>query len=116
MEKECYLIGDPVIQSPSASIMNAAFSESNLPYTYKLLRIPKKEINIYATFFLRKKNVRFFNITVPHKNTFVEYLDEVDRSVINTGAVSCVINNEGRLIGYNTDLHGFSKALATHNI
>ena len=52
-----------------------------------------------------------FNITLPHKETVIPFLDEVDELARAIGAVNTVVNKDGRLIGYNTDGIGYIKAL-----
>ena len=44
-----------------------------------------------------------FNITIPHKEMIIPFLDEVDELARAIGAVNTVINKDGQLIGYNTD-------------
>jgi shikimate dehydrogenase len=51
------------------------------------------------------------NITVPHKERVMEFLDEVDEEAKALGAVNTVVNRDGRLIGYNTDGRGFIQSL-----
>lgn len=50
-------------------------------------------------------------VTMPHKQTIIKYLDEVDQDVKKLGAVNTVINRDGKLYGYNTDIVGVAKAL-----
>ena len=50
-------------------------------------------------------------MTVPHKSAIIPFLDEVDELAISIGAVNTVVNEDGRLIGYNTDGPGFLKGL-----
>jgi len=48
---------------------------------------------------------------MPHKNAVMRYLDEIDSTARSIGAVNTILNNEGRLLGYNTDGIGALKAL-----
>ena len=50
-------------------------------------------------------------VTIPHKVEVMKYLDEVDPNAALIGAVNCIKNQEGKLIGYNTDGVGFVKSV-----
>lgn len=53
-----------------------------------------------------------FNITFPYKQAVLEHLDEVSDAAARLGAVNTVVAQEGRLLGYNTDVSGFASALS----
>jgi shikimate dehydrogenase len=116
MQKNCYLIGDPVSQSPSPHIMNAAFLDKKLDYNYSLLCVSKEKLGTKAIDILSRPEVLLFNVTVPHKTTILQYLAELDNEASQIGSASCVLNREGHLIGHNTDFYGFSKALDKYNL
>ena len=52
---------------------------------------------------LRAINIQGFNVTIPHKESIINYLDHIDETASAIGAVNTVVNQDGRLIGYNTD-------------
>ena len=52
------------------------------------------------------------NVTVPYKQAVMPYLDRLDALAEQTGAVNTIVNEDGRLAGYNTDVAGFEQALA----
>ncbi len=51
------------------------------------------------------------NVTVPHKIAVMEFLDEIDDEAKQIGAVNTIVNQGGRLIGYNTDGRGYVESL-----
>ena len=51
------------------------------------------------------------NVTVPHKESVIPYLDEVDDWATEAGAVNTIVNRNGRLTGHNTDGYGFLQGL-----
>jgi shikimate dehydrogenase len=55
-----------------------------------------------------------FNVTVPHKSKIIPLLDGVDELAASIGAVNTVVNEGGKLIGYNTDGPGFLKGLQAY--
>lgn len=52
-----------------------------------------------------------FNVTIPYKKDIIKYLDEVDESARQVGAVNTVLKKNGKLYGYNTDVYGMEYAL-----
>ena len=52
-----------------------------------------------------------YNITIPFKVDIIQYLDELDESAKRYNSVNCVVNRNGRNIGYNTDCYGFLRSL-----
>lgn len=68
---------------------------------------------------LSKINIKSYNglnITNPFKSEIIKYLDQKDEIVEKTNACNLVINQKGKLIGYNTDYYGFVEMLKFHNI
>ena len=66
--------------------------------------------------FLRAREFRGINVTVPYKQTVIPYLDRVDGAAAAVGAVNTIVNENGRLVGYNTDVVGMRAALARAGI
>jgi len=60
---------------------------------------------------LKVLNIAGINCTIPHKETVIEYLDEVSNEAKAIGAVNTIVNVEGKLHGYNTDGKGFMRSL-----
>ncbi len=104
------IIGDPVYHSLSPGMQNAAFNSLGLNCTYISFRVPKDELK-ESVESLRATNVAGFNVTVPHKVEIIKYLDELDFTAEEAGAVNTVHNANGVLKGYNTDVYGFIQPL-----
>jgi len=115
MGKSFAVIGDPIDHSLSPNIHSAAFRELNLDASYIGYRIPKGELESGIEG-LKKIKINGFNITIPHKIEMMKYLDKMDESCSVIGAVNTVVNNEGVLKGYNTDMDGFLEPLKKRNI
>lgn len=104
------LIGDPVGQSLSPAMHNAAFRALGLNCAYITLRVPKPTLaNAIAG--VRALGIAGLNVTIPHKISIISLLDELDESAKLVGAVNTVKNNQGKLIGFNTDGEGALRAL-----
>jgi shikimate dehydrogenase len=100
------LIGYPVSHSRSPRIHEYWIAEHELDVSYKLFTTPLPRLR-QTMLHMRKKNVAGLNITVPHKQAVMEYLDGVDDLARRIGAVNTAINRDGKFIGSNTDAYGF---------
>ena len=66
--------------------------------------------------FFAERDFRGINVTIPYKLAALEYLDEFDQSAADAGAVNCIVNEGGKLKGYNTDLAGFVYLIKKHGM
>jgi shikimate dehydrogenase len=106
------LIGYPVEHSKSPLMHNAAFQSLGLDFVYVLLSVKAPDLKEAVTG-LRASNVAGANVTIPHKEEVIKYLDEITPEAMFIGAVNTIHNREGKLIGYNTDGQGFITSLLT---
>jgi len=104
------LIGWPVEHSLSPAMNNAAFSALGLDYCYVPLPVAPGRLK-EAVEGLRALGFVGANVTVPHKEAVMAYLDEVTSEARAIGAVNTIVVQNGRLTGYNTDWRGFLAAL-----
>jgi len=104
------LIGDPVEHSLSPTMHNAAFKHLNLNAVYVAFKVKREELE-NAIRGIRGLGIRGINVTMPHKSAIINYLDEVDQTVKLVGAVNTLLNDNGKLIGFNTDGIGALRAL-----
>lgn len=78
-------------------------------YDYQLIELTDRQLDE----FLKEKNFKAVNVTIPYKQTVIPYLDHMTQAASDIGAVNCIRNDNGRLIGHNTDFDGLS-ALIRH--
>ena len=78
-------------------------------------KLDKKELKT-AISGAKSMGLKGLNVTMPHKSAVMNYLDEVDATAKNIGAVNTILSNNGRLIGYNTDGNGAIIALQENGI
>ena len=104
------IFGHPVKHSLSPDMHNSAFNTLGLNSVYVAFDIDPESIEEAARA-IRVMGIRGINITIPHKQTIIPYLDEVSPDAKLTGAVNTVKNENGRLLGYNTDVGGFLRAI-----
>ncbi len=104
------LIGYPVSHSYSPYMHNAAFKKLKLKAAYVLFPVRPAA---FGSDFKRVLglNVQGLNVTIPHKERVIRYLDKVTREAKLIGAVNTIAVSGKRLIGHNTDGKGFVKAL-----
>ena len=100
------LLGDPVAHSLSPAMHNPAFEHYGLDFAYVPLRVAWENLKT-AVDALRAFNFRGANITLPHKQTVIPFLDDVTEISRAIGAVNTILNEDGRLIGTTTDPEGF---------
>jgi shikimate dehydrogenase len=108
--KLCGVIGDPVSHTLSPAMHNAAMASLELDYAYLAFRVKSAEL-CAAILGMKALGIRGLNVTIPHKAAVVQFLDELDPMAQDIGAVNTVVNDNGRLKGYNTDASGFLQSL-----
>jgi shikimate dehydrogenase len=111
----CAVIGDPVEHSLSPVMHNAAFKKLGLNLVYVAFNVTKNELKD-AISGARSLGLRGLNVTMPHKKAVIGYLDETDSTAEAIGAVNTILNNQGKLVGYNTDGKGSMIALKENGI
>ncbi len=104
------VFGFPVEHSLSPAMHNAAFAALGLPYIYVPFPVPPGAIEP-AIRSLASLGIVGVNLTIPHKELVLPFLDEVTEEARDVGAVNTVHCVEGRLIGDNTDGRGFFEPL-----
>ncbi|MFD0588161.1 shikimate dehydrogenase [Paenibacillus sp. GCM10027627] len=104
------VIGDPIRQSKSPIMMNRAFRETGVNGAYAAFHIAGDALPSFIGG-VRAMGIRGVNVTIPHKQRVMELLDEIDPGARVIGAVNTIVNENGRLIGYNTDGIGYVRSL-----
>ena len=100
------VIGDPIAHSRSPLIHNYWIAASELSGSYEAKRVAGEELET----FIRSMGDGGFtgcNVTVPHKQAVMPFLDRLNDTAAKIGAVNTVWIEDGRLIGGNSDAHGF---------
>ncbi len=103
------VFGDPVKHSLSPLMHNAAFNHVAIDAIYVPFHVPSGSLAT-AVSAIRSLGIKGINVTIPHKEAIIPFLDEVDQTAQRVGAVNTVVNSNGRLVGYNTDSSGFLRS------
>ena len=106
------VIGAPVRHSLSPVLMNAAFDATGLDWTYVALEVPAERLPD-ALVGVRALGIAGLSVTMPHKDTAAAHVDELSPVASRLGAVNCIANVDGVLVGHNTDGEGFVRSLAS---
>lgn len=105
------VIGSPVRHSLSPAIHNAGFRVLGLDWVYLAFEVPEGSA-AGALEAVRTLGIEGLSVTMPHKAAVAAVVDERTAAAETLGAVNCVVNRGGRLIGDNTDGGGFLDGLA----
>jgi shikimate dehydrogenase len=108
--KRVGLIGYPLQHSISPLFQQAAFDHLGLELRYEIWEIEPERLAAEIEG-MRRPPILGANVTTPYKQAVLPLLDEVDELASQIGAVNTIVNRDGRLGGYNTDVLGFLKAL-----
>ncbi len=100
-----------IAQHPSnfgVTVHNTAYEKMGLNFIYKPFKITDLRGAIRA---IRVLGIRGCSVTMPFKEKVIKYLDKLDVTASGVGAVNTIVNNKGKLIGYNTDVYGAFRVL-----
>jgi shikimate dehydrogenase len=89
---------------------NTAFRSLGMDWAYELLDIPRNQLSA-AVDRLRAPDVGGANVTIPYKQTVMEHLDTVAPEAVRARAVNTIVNDDGRLGGFNTDIAAIRMAI-----
>ena len=106
--KKIGILGQSIQHSISPILHEAAFNALNIEHSYTVWDVDQNSLKSFISE-IKEKSVDGFNITIPYKESIMQYVDELDSEAQSIGAINTVINRDGILTGYNTDLYGISK-------
>ena len=110
MPQRLGIIGYPIGHSISPIFQQAGLDHLGIDATYEKWEVTLDGVGEFVAA-LRAPGTWGINITVPHKQAVIPFLDEVDEWATAAGAVNTIVNRDGRLSGHNTDGPGFLRAL-----
>ena len=104
------IIGNPIEHSMSVAMHNAAIQKLGIDYIYIAFNVFPKDLPNAINGF-RSLNIKGASVTIPHKISVMKYLDKIEPMAKNIGAINTIKNENGILIGRNTDGEGFLKSI-----
>jgi len=108
--KKYLVIGNPINHSLSPQIHNYWLKENHINATYDKLNIENNEIKSLIAD-IKQKKIAGCNVTVPFKKAVIPYLDKLSLEAEQTQSVNTIIVSNDNLVGHNTDIPGFEKAI-----
>ena len=112
--KKYFVIGNPINHSLSPKLHNCWLKQNNINAVYEKIKLEENEIE---NFILKIKNQKIngCNVTVPFKKTVIPFLDKLSLEAEQTQSVNTISLDNGDLVGHNTDIIGFQKAIDSMN-
>lgn len=111
----CGVIGNPIEHTLSPIMQNAAFEALELDYVFLAFKVQTVEVE-KAINGIRALNIHGLNVTMPHKNAVIKYMDDVDPTAKAIASANTILNKGGKLLGFNTDGVGALNALEQNGI
>ncbi|HVA45142.1 MAG TPA: shikimate dehydrogenase [Pirellulales bacterium] len=111
LQEICTLFGQPVAGNPTQYMIEKAFAHHGLEWRYLTLEVAPAGLGD-AVRGMRAMGFRGGNITRPHKVAVVEFLDRLSDAAALMGAVNCIVREDHKLVGENTDGKGFMRSLS----
>lgn len=104
------LLATPIGHSLSPAMHNMSLQKLGLNYVYMAFEVGNQELEDVIKG-MRALQVRGFNVSMPNKTKILPLLDELSPAAQFAGAVNTVVNENGKLIGHNTDGTGYMQSL-----
>ncbi len=112
--KKFIVIGNPISHSLSPKLHNYWLKQNNINAVYDKIKLEENEINEIIQD-IKKQKIAGCNVTVPFKKKVIPFLDKLSIQAEQTQSVNTIIFEKGNLIGHNTDIFGFNKAIKSLN-
>ena len=112
--KKYFVIGNPINHSLSPKLHNYWLKKNNIDAIYDKIKLEEDEIKGIIQD-IKKQKIVGCNITVPFKKKIIPFLDTLSFEAEKTQSVNTIIFEKGNLIGHNTDILGFDRAIKALN-
>ena len=112
--KKYFVIGNPINHSLSPKLHNYWLKENNIDAIYDKKKIEEKNLQTIISE-VKEKKINGINVTVPFKRAVIPYLDKLSPEAEQTQSVNTIILSDDNLVGHNTDIVGFDKAIKNLN-
>jgi len=112
--KKYAVIGNPIDHSLSPILHNHWLKENNINAIYDKIKLEENQIENFLNK-IKKKELAGCNVTVPFKKSVIPFLDKLSFEANKTQSVNTIILKNNLLVGHNTDIIGFQKAIQSLN-
>ena len=112
--KKYFVIGNPISHSLSPKLHNYWLKQNNINATYEKVKLEENQIENFISK-IRNQEINGCNVTVPFKKTVIPFLDKLSSEAEQTQSVNTICFHNDNLVGHNTDIVGFRKAIVNIN-
>tara|TARA_B100000963_G_scaffold354774_1_gene371848 strand:+ start:1833 stop:2627 length:795 start_codon:yes stop_codon:yes gene_type:complete len=112
--KEYLVIGNPIEHSLSPKLHNQWIKENNIKAIYKKQKLTSNDLSELISK-IKDTKISGVNVTVPFKNEIITHLDELTYEAKATQSVNTIYLDTNKVVGHNTDIVGFEKAIQQTN-
>ena len=112
--KKYFVIGTPINHSLSPKLHNYWLKENNIDAIYDKKKIEEKNLQTIISE-VKEKTINGINVTVPFKKAIIPYLNKLSPEAEQTQSVNTIVLSNNNLVGHNTDILGFEKAIKNLN-
>ena len=112
--KKYLVIGNPIEHSLSPKLHNHWLKENNINAIYDKIKLEDKEIKNFIQD-IKNQKISGCNVTIPFKRSVIPFLDKLSLEAKQTDSVNTITFDDGNLVGHNTDISGFEKAIKNLN-
>ena len=112
--KKYFVIGNPIDHSLSPKLHNHWLTKNNIKAVYDRKKISEGDLQSIISQ-VKEKKINGINVTVPFKKAVIPYLDQLSPEAEQTQSVNTIILSNDNLVGHNTDIAGFTKAIEELN-
>ena len=112
--KKYFVIGNPIDHSLSPKLHNHWLTKNNIKAVYDRKKINEEDLQSIISQ-VKEKKINGINVTVPFKKTVIPYLDQLSAEAEQTQSVNTIILSNDKLVGHNTDIAGFTRAIKELN-
>ena len=112
--KKYFVIGNPIDHSLSPKLHNHWLTKNNIKAVYDRKKINEEDLQSIISR-VKEKQINGINVTVPFKKTEIPYLDQLSPEAEQTQSVNTIILSNDNLVGHNTDIAGFTRAIEKLN-
>ncbi|MEE8436846.1 MAG: shikimate dehydrogenase [Candidatus Neomarinimicrobiota bacterium] len=106
------LIGDPLGHSLSPALYRELFRRLKLQNSFKIIKVKQEKLEA----FVKENTLQGYNVTIPHKETIIPFLEQLSPEARIMGAVNCINKSPAGTVGHNTDWLGFKTALNINKV
>ena len=112
--KKYFVVGNPINHSLSPKLHNYWLKENNIDAIYDKKKIEEKNLQAIISD-IKEKKINGINVTVPFKKAVIPYLNKLSPEAEQTQSVNTIVLSNNNLVGHNTDILGFEKAIKNLN-